>query len=593
MPDTLVSQPVTQTLINPLAATQLRAGDAVGLLCHQTVAPVSVFHVTGADAARFLQNRTSNDVMALHPGQGHLNSVLDKSGKIQGVFTLHALSDGTFWLLTETANADHTVAELLRFKILDDVAITPLPVKGFSLVGAGLHHLLNLPKAKLALLPEHGLWQGQLDGKPVTLIRHNTLAEPAVSLWVSEGQQQSFINTFAQHAHQGELPLGMINEDTYQTLRIEAGQLIVGVDYTSDTLLPETGLEQFVVNYNKGCYLGQETVARVRTYGSVPKALMGLTCSGSIPLGEWALVDAPDKSVVTITSSGFSETLNKNIALAYIGKAHRQPGSALKLVNSAGDAIDVTVQALPFFAANQNEELANTLLQSGLTAFANGNDDEAMACLTEAILLQPGMADAYESLGAILGRHEQYEDAIALMQHLEKLDPDRVMAQTNLSLYYMKLGDKDTAEVHKAKATTLTFKAAMAQKNKDKTAEQLAREQAEQEAAAKKQMEDRAQMFRDALQYNPDDPLGNFGLGSTLLELGDFSGAIEALQKTVGLPSSQSVAYQKLGQAYEAAGDIDKAIDIYQAGIQVASSRRDLMPLNAMQQRVSILLDGQ
>lgn len=633
--------------IPPVSAMQIRNQQAVGVVFHTvwghdnaSPQPLSLFEVTGKDAAQFLQNRTSNNVQALKVGEGHLNTVLDKNGKIQGVFSLHRLAtqselmdapsdtSPTFLLVTDTQTAQHTINELLRFKILEDISITPTERVGLSFHGASYHQFINnlipISKAQLALMHPHSVWQANdssgahLKNAPILIQNQpcQSLGEPAISLWFSPDQieevNQQLLDIFNKSSQPEQDPhpaFGCLSSKEWDTLRIEVGQLLPETDYTTTTLLPETGLEQSTVDYAKGCYLGQETVARVRTYGAVPKAMMGLTSSSPIPLGDLYLAsdssdkqntkEKQDKPIGTVTSSIFSESLNQHIALAYLNKTHREPAQNIQIQaeDKQASPTQVTVCQLPFIQNKGNKtpnEHALKAFEKGLADFANGDDQQAINQLTRAILLNPALADAYESLGAILGRNEEYDDAIALMHHLETLDPDRIMAQTNLSVYYMKIGDKETAEVHKAKATTLTFKAAMAKnmtsEQATKSSDELAKEKAAAEEAAQKQLLERAQMFREALQYSPEDPLGNFGLGSTLLELNDFTGAIEALEKTVHLPTSQSAAYEKLGQAYEGAHHLEQAIATYQAGVETASRRRDLIPLKAMQTRLDALL---
>lgn len=87
--------------------------------------------------------------------------------------------------------------------------------------------------------------------------------------------------------------------------------------------------------------------------------------------------------------------------------------------------------------------------------------EEAVSLLKKAISENPKNEDAYESLGVILGRQSKYEEAIRVMKQLELINPESIMAQTNLSIFYMKLGDKETAEEYKAKSTVLQFDEAL------------------------------------------------------------------------------------------------------------------------------------
>lgn len=109
-----------------------------------------------------------------------------------------------------------------------------------------------------------------------------------------------------------------------------------------------------------------------------------------------------------------------------------------------------TEEALEIFAASpaEGEE-------------AKAAHEKSIELLKKAIQENPKNEDAYESLGVILGREQKYEEAIKVMKQLEMINPASIMAQTNLSIFYMKIGDKETAEEYKAKGTVLQFEQAL------------------------------------------------------------------------------------------------------------------------------------
>lgn len=88
-------------------------------------------------------------------------------------------------------------------------------------------------------------------------------------------------------------------------------------------------------------------------------------------------------------------------------------------------------------------------------------NNQAIELLEKAIAENSNNEDAYESLGVILGREARYQEAIEIMKKLEEINPKSIMAQTNLSIFYMKIGDKETAEEYKAKGTILQFDEAL------------------------------------------------------------------------------------------------------------------------------------
>jgi tetratricopeptide (TPR) repeat protein len=113
----------------------------------------------------------------------------------------------------------------------------------------------------------------------------------------------------------------------------------------------------------------------------------------------------------------------------------------------------------------KREERSQDLLDEALEMFAQSQNpqelDQAIELLRKALKENPRNEDAYESLGVMLAKQEKYQEAIQVMHTLEMINPQNLMAQMNLSIFYMKIGDKETAEEHKAKATVLQFEDAL------------------------------------------------------------------------------------------------------------------------------------
>jgi Flp pilus assembly protein TadD len=225
-----------------------------------------------------------------------------------------------------------------------------------------------------------------------------------------------------------------------------------------------------------------------------------------------------------------------------------------------GQPYKAHVALLPFYESKLQKNGAE-LLQEGLKLFSDGYDEQAIMTLEKAIQMEPTLIEAYEALGVILSRYERFTEAIALMNKVLELDPEHVLAHTNLSVFYMKLGNKEKAEEEKAKAT-------MAGLFFDPEAERRKKEAALQERLA---------MFQEALKYNPQDALGNFGLGSVLMELHRYEEAIAPFEKAIQAQPKHSAAYLSLGKALEGAKQPEQAKEIYQKGIEIAAAKGDLM----------------
>lgn len=547
----------------------------------------AVLQATGPDVAQFLQNRLSNDALALQPGQGQLNAVLDHQAKIQGIFGLYRETNG-FRLLMDAAERSNAVAQILKFRILEQLQIEDLSaqVSVFSVQGPQsacfVESLLQLEGNPSLPATEHA-WSSATvtSGErhiPVWVIRRSMSGEQGFLLLAETEQPEVLWQQFLQQAN-AQNGVEMTPE-TQVVLRIEAGIPRYGQEYDFETLLPETGLEREAVSYSKGCYLGQETVARIKTYGMVQKALTGLLFQPDANIPTGATAADLDGHPIKITNVVISPTLKRPIGIAYLGKTERVPGKLLDLKIN-GQTFPAEVALLPFYDA-QAQQSGQALLEEGLKLFADGYDEEAIRLLKQAIEIQPELVEAHEALGVILSRHERYTEAIAMMEHVLTLQPEHVLAHTNLSVFYMKLGDKEKAEEEKAKATMAAFsqKAKAAGLVFDIEAERRKKEQA---------MLERIGMFQEALKFNPDDPLGNFGLGSVLLELKRYAEAIEPFQQVIKAQPKHSVAYLSLGKALEGENNRQQAEETYQKGIEVAAAKGDLMPLKEMQARLANL----
>jgi len=131
--------------------------------------------------------------------------------------------------------------------------------------------------------------------------------------------------------------------------RLEAGTPRFGVDMDETNLPPEAGIEGRAVSYTKGCYIGQEVIARIRTYGQVAKALRGLRLADSIKVlpQKGDKLYRGDKEIGFVTSAVASPTLRSNIALAYVRREHNGIGTELTLRSSEGES-PARIVELPF-----------------------------------------------------------------------------------------------------------------------------------------------------------------------------------------------------------------------------------------------------
>ena len=178
-----------------------------------------------------------------------------------------------------------------------------------------------------------------------TLIQHTALARPAYELRIPAAH----VGDVWRVIWQAGKPLGLIPLGTmaFESLRIEAGWPVFGRDIDESNLPQEVGRTERAISFTKGCYLGQETVARIDALGHVNRHLVGLLIPSerdSLPPG--AKISKGDKVLGQITSSAHSLALGHSIALGYVRRGSERPGTEL-VIDLQGRMIPAFVSELP------------------------------------------------------------------------------------------------------------------------------------------------------------------------------------------------------------------------------------------------------
>ncbi|MBC8285660.1 MAG: tetratricopeptide repeat protein [Nitrospinae bacterium] len=538
----------------------------------------SILTAKGKETFSFLQTQTTNDTLQLEVGQGQASAVTDRQARLIASFSIHRTAENEALLLSEDSQTLYNHLESYHFR--EDVIFTAIDQSLLALQG---------PKSVLILeklfttLPEkpNAVAQQDLDGTPATLIKKSLTGEEGFIVCFPPEKKEEILQKISQ-ANPDIQPVE-IGEQARETLRIEAGIPVFGIDMDGKNILPETGLEHSCVSYNKGCYIGQEVIARIKTYGAPNFALMGLTLEGPLspPMNGAVLLN--NKKIGIIKSSIRSASLAKIIALAYLQKDHRSPDVEMD-VTIEDRPYKIKTCLLPFYQAPTRKEHSKKLLNEALQIYKDQeNLDKPIAILREAIDIYPRHAEAYEALGVFLSKQDKLDEAITLMKRLTEINPQEIMAHTNLSVYYMKQGRIEDAENEKAEATALQFEQAV-EKNMAKKMKRKAEEQ------RIKEMEEKIVMFKKVLEIDPVDQVANFGLGSIYLETGRYEEGLGPLNTVVETFKDYSAAYLLLGKTLEKLSENEKAIDVYKRGIAAASKKGDLMPLKDMQNRMNQLL---
>ncbi len=584
-------------------------GDGSGL------ASLGAIRASGPDALSFLHSQVTNEVEGLAPGQGNRSARVTRQGQLVELFTLHRLPDSAapvVLMVLERERVPILMAELDAVLFADRVdledvseAFAWLALQGGAAASV-LDEVLPVASGGYADSPGSSLAVPTGEGVPEGLVVLNRSLTGDAGWLVALPEAHPSSAALAARLRDASAASGLALVDEpelsplLELLRVEAGVVRIGPDTAGRRrILPETGLEQQTVSYTKGCYLGQEVIARVRTYGKLPFALRALVLesdeSGDVWEERAGLLDAlPEPgSAVTLddgaavgqlASRALSPVADAAVAYAYLDKSHRTPGSTLSL--RLGDrVVGATVALLPIYDAPGAQERVAFLYDRAVRAFAEGRETEALGLLEEALGLDPGFSDGYEAVGVMLGRSERFHEAIDIFKRLEEIAPAEPMVNTNLSLYFMKIGDKETAEAEAAKAMQKSMAQQSGSAVDGSKLDEVFAEQRRADALRKKEM------FGQVLEIDADDGIALFGLGGALLVLDEWEEAAAVLARATEVERDNSAVYLARGKALEHLGRTAEAEQVYRAGMEVASRKGDLMPLKEMEHRV-LLLSG-
>ncbi len=313
--------------------------------------------LTGDDRHTFLQNLTSNDLDLLTDSTGISTCLLTAKGKILSNFHLFSLSEGlaTDALLidVEANNVENTKTQLMRYRMRSKVEII-VPDWGRLLVsGPKAKTLLETCfNAPLPTLSEKSFFQKQIGKTSVLCIKRSMTGENDYQLYVAVDEIKSLWDRLLEAG--APLNLSLVGQNALETLRIEAGLPRYGLDMDEDILPIEAGLQTETISYTKGCYPGQEVMARIKTYGHVNKQLAGLILEGDMLPNKGDKIFQEKKTVGAVTSVVESPHLGRIIAMAYLRTTVASPGTALEL-EIDGNRTEAKVVALPFYQQENPE----------------------------------------------------------------------------------------------------------------------------------------------------------------------------------------------------------------------------------------------
>jgi folate-binding protein YgfZ len=492
----------------------------------------SLIKVTGKDREKFIQNQTTNDLRLISNGQSQITCRLDRAGKVQFYFYV-SKSEDELIILCESVLQEKIMEEFQKYIIMDDVDLSLQKNEVWLYVNSFIENETT-----------DSIFEINFHGVP-SLIGIKKLSN-----------------------------LNIVHEDEITDLRILNGFPQWGKTVSHNSFINETYLNVIGISYKKGCFLGQETAAKIENNRGAAYSLMIINSDKNLKSFKYN-----DELNILDQKVGSLIYIKDHLAVARLSRELRVVGKKVSFTCDQ-KIINGTIQGLPYFQNQSRNELAEELYLEAVDLFQKNQVSDSLSLLKLSLKFNPLMSQSFESIGVILGRNAEYEEAINWMDKLLAVEPTSVMAHTNKSLYLMKLGKIEEAEAEKALATVKSF-ASFGEEAKIK--KHLEEEKKKKEADLLR----RESMFKQVLEIDSSDTVALYGMSDILFYRGLFHEAQQHLEQVLKTDEQYSVAYLLLGKCLESQKLNQDAMRIYEKGIMISTKRGDMMPANEMQSRLN------
>ena len=297
----------------------------------------SVVRVSGPDARAVVDGVVTNAVKDIPVGASRSAFLLDRKGRVQADLLVAATEDG---LLIDTDACQNDLADRLdSYVFTEDVKIEPLDehIAGVWLEGPAATVVAGIE------LEDGGAGRVTIDEIPIEVIRHDQVGVPGLRLFVPTEHAVRVVRHLLDGEH--EAPVRPIGWHAWNIARIEAGTPLFNIDFGTHNLPHESGCLASHVSFRKGCYPGQEVVARIENLGQPKQRLVGIQVEGDgLPVAGAELLAAdadPDaaESIGMITSSAVSPMLGaRPVAFAVLRSAHAEAGTRIRVPTDQGES---------------------------------------------------------------------------------------------------------------------------------------------------------------------------------------------------------------------------------------------------------------
>jgi glycine cleavage system T protein (aminomethyltransferase) len=303
--------------------------------------------LSGKEHVKFLQGMVTNDICKLKEGKGLYATFLTPKGRMISDMKLYRESD--FILLDLEPGLNEKMRDLLikyRLSYKANVEDVTESLNLLSIHGTNSRRLIQKTlNGKIPELNEYEFLRKEINGFQTMIARANRTGEEGYDVFVSTEGVKTAWESLAKNRK--EFGLKLVGLDAMDILRIEAAIPRYGVDMDENTIPLEAGLDH-AISYEKGCYVGQEVVARIKWRGHVNRYLAGFQIEGEDLPANGDKIRQGEREIGYVTSSAFSPTLKKIIALGYIRREFIEPGTKI-IVNTGGENKSAEVVKTPFY----------------------------------------------------------------------------------------------------------------------------------------------------------------------------------------------------------------------------------------------------
>lgn len=308
----------------------------------------SIIELKGTDSLDFLHRISTNSVKNLSKEEIKKTIFTSEKGRIIGVTTVLNF-ESYLLLVTGIKSKQKVMSWINKYIIGDDVKLSDASHRFniFELIGPQSNSFLSLFVANAASeIPSNSFKVVSADGILFFLAKI-TDQKGFEKFWILAEQENGKKLITNMIENKGPFDFNLIGEDAYNAFRIENG-IPTDPNELNDNFNPHEAKLIDLVDFKKGCYIGQEVIARLDTYDKVQKQLVGICFPEAIDIKEkFSLLDDQKNEVGLVTSIIYSPKFKKNIALGYLKKSLAVQGTKVNAKNGT-KSMEVMVHELPF-----------------------------------------------------------------------------------------------------------------------------------------------------------------------------------------------------------------------------------------------------